>query len=184
MPRATRLLARIRVGARSASWHRQVVSVLQPRPTAPEPEVPDAGGMLREAVTGQNDGVFLEHGGQPPNPRGLTHCGPNNSAIISALERRIGQRRGATRAPTQVPEWQGRLRPSHNPDPPIQSKAYCGHILVLKTGATLLSRYLRTKPDGVRARAETHQPGRDGVPLRRIVVSAVFDRCSRSEPDR
>jgi len=30
---------------------------------------------------------------------------------IEALERRIGLRRNATRAPTQAPEWQGRLRP-------------------------------------------------------------------------
>src|SRR6202030_2788599 len=28
-------------------------------------------------------------------------------ATINALERRIGQRRGATRAPTQAPEWRG-----------------------------------------------------------------------------
>ena len=37
-----------------------------------------------------------------------------------------------------MPEWQGRLRPPHKPDPPFQSKAYCGRILVLKTGATLV----------------------------------------------
>ena len=90
------LLARVRAGARGASWHRQVVSVLQPWPTAPEPAVSDTRRMLLETVIGHEEGIFLEHGGQPPNPRGLTHCGPNNSATISTLERRIGQRRGAT----------------------------------------------------------------------------------------
>ena len=39
---------------------------------------------------------------------------------MNALERRIGQRRGATRAPAQAPEWQGRLRlPHRNQDSPI-----------------------------------------------------------------
>src|SRR5216683_3178744 len=39
---------------------------------------------------------------------------------MNALERRIGQRRGATRAPTQAPEWRGRLRAApEKSDPPI-----------------------------------------------------------------
>jgi len=36
-----------------------------------------------------------------------------------ALERRIGQRRGATRAPTQAPEWQGRLRAAPEKSDPL-----------------------------------------------------------------
>jgi hypothetical protein len=33
---------------------------------------------------------------------------------MNALERRIGQRRGATRAPARAPEWPGRFPPPHN----------------------------------------------------------------------
>ena len=41
---------------------------------------------------------------------------------MNALERRIGQRRGATRAPTQAPEWRGRLRAApEKSDPPIHN---------------------------------------------------------------
>jgi REP element-mobilizing transposase RayT len=41
---------------------------------------------------------------------------------IKALERRIGQRRGATRAPTRAPEWPGRLQPPRiKSDPPVHN---------------------------------------------------------------
>ena len=36
---------------------------------------------------------------------------------MEALERRVGLRRNATRAPTQAPEWQGRLQPAGDPHP-------------------------------------------------------------------
>src|SRR5437870_10939192 len=52
--------------------------------------------------------AFLQLGALPPNPRGLTLWGQNDGITMNALERRVGQRRGATRAPTQAPEWRGR----------------------------------------------------------------------------
>ena len=51
--------------------------------------------------------ALLKLGALPPNPRGLTLWGQNDWITMNALERRIGQRRGATRAPTQAPEWRG-----------------------------------------------------------------------------
>ena len=67
---------------------------------------------------------FVELGALPPNPRNLALSGQNGcfgSTTIEALERRIGLRRNATRAPTQAPEWRGRLRPPRisKSDPPI-----------------------------------------------------------------
>jgi hypothetical protein len=50
----------------------------------------------------------------PPTPRNLALSGQNGcfgSTTIEALERRVGLRRNATRAPTQAPEWRGRFRP-------------------------------------------------------------------------
>jgi hypothetical protein len=46
----------------------------------------------------------------PPNPRNLALSGQNGclgSTTMKTLERRIGLRRNATRAPTQAPEWWG-----------------------------------------------------------------------------
>ena len=65
-------------------------------------------------------------GALPPNPRNLALSGQNGcfgSTTIEALERRVGLRRNATRAPAQAPEWRGRLRPPRNSksDPPILS---------------------------------------------------------------
>jgi hypothetical protein len=57
---------------------------------------------------------IIELGALPPNPRNLALSGQNGcfgSTTIKALERRVGLRRNATRAPTQAPEWPGRLRP-------------------------------------------------------------------------
>ena len=57
---------------------------------------------------------IVELGALPPNPRNLALFGQNGcwaSTTIEALERRVGLRRNATRAPTQAPEWRGRLRP-------------------------------------------------------------------------
>jgi hypothetical protein len=57
---------------------------------------------------------IVELGALPPNPRNLALFGQNGcfgSITMEALERRVGLRRNATRAPTQAPEWRGRLRP-------------------------------------------------------------------------
>jgi len=69
---------------------------------------------------------IVELGALPPNPRNLPLFGQNGcfgSTTIEALERRTGLRRNATRAPTQAPEWRGRLRPPRisKSDPPILS---------------------------------------------------------------
>jgi len=63
--------------------------------------------------------ALLELGALPPNPRGLTLWGQNDWITMNALERRLGQRRGATRAPTQAPEWQGRFRPPQRKSDPL-----------------------------------------------------------------
>ena len=84
---------------------------------------------IREEASGHDTPVqaeeeLVELGALPPNPRNLALSGQNGcfgSTTIEALERRIGRRRNATRAPTQAPEWRGRLRagPDLKSDPPI-----------------------------------------------------------------
>src|SRR5579859_8264566 len=76
-------------------------------------------------------------GRTPPNPRGLPLWGQNDWITMYALERRVGQRRGATRAPTQAPEWRGRLRPPHR-NQTRRSVTYCGRKMVLTMGSTLV----------------------------------------------
>ena len=69
-----------------------------------------AGVCGHDRVNGKKS--IVELGALPPNPRDLTLSGQNGCATtMEALERRIGLRRDATRAPTQAPEWRGRLRP-------------------------------------------------------------------------
>jgi hypothetical protein len=54
----------------------------------------------------------LLHSGTPsPNPWDLTLSRLNVCSTLKALERRIGLRRDATRAPIQGPEWQGAASP-------------------------------------------------------------------------
>src|SRR6266567_1182003 len=62
--------------------------------------------------------------------------------ILEALERKIGLRRDATRAPLRAPEWQ---RATSMPRPPRNTQistrprlTYCGPKLVLTKGSTLL----------------------------------------------
>ena len=62
------------------------------------------GGKKSEAIRKE---ALPNLGALPPNPRGLTLWGQNDWITMNALERRIRQRRGATRAPTQAPEWHG-----------------------------------------------------------------------------
>src|SRR6266566_4647788 len=61
--------------------------------------------------------------------------------ILEALERKIGLRRDATRAPLRAPEWQ---RATSMPRPPRNTQistrprlTYCGPKLVLTKGSTL-----------------------------------------------
>jgi len=72
---------------------------------------------------------FIELGARPPNPRNLPLSGQNGcfgSTTIEALERRIGLRRNATRAPTQAPEWRGRLRP---PQMEMMARSYTENLI-------------------------------------------------------
>ena len=76
---------------------------------------------------------FVALGALPPNPRNLPLSGQNGCFVwttMEALERRIGLRRNATRAPAQAPEWRGRLRSPRisKSDSPILS------LLRLKNG--------------------------------------------------
>ena len=50
---------------------------------------------------------MFDSGTPSPNPWDLAPWGQNGWNTMEALERRIGQRRDATRAPTRGPEWQG-----------------------------------------------------------------------------
>ena len=82
---------------------------------------------------------IVELGALPPNPRNLALSGQNGcvgSITIEALERRIGRRRNATRAPTQAPEWPGRLRPPRILNQTRRSITYCARKMVLTMGAT------------------------------------------------
>src|SRR5713101_2617459 len=81
--------------------------------------------------------AFQKLGALPPNPRGLTLWGHNDWHTMNALERRVGQRRGATRAPTQAPEWRGRLRPPQR-NHTRRSITYRRRKMVLTMGSTLL----------------------------------------------
>jgi len=67
---------------------------------------------LYSRICGYREALNL--GALPPSPRNFIAFWPEwqlASTTIEALERRIGLRRNATRAPTQAPEWQGRLQP-------------------------------------------------------------------------
>ena len=67
--------------------------------------------MMTDAIRKKS---LVELGALPPNPRNLPLSGQNGfwgTITIEALERRIGLSRNGTRAPTQAPEWRGRLRP-------------------------------------------------------------------------
>src|ERR1035441_1913070 len=70
--------------------------------------------IARLVVQGRQQGknVSWNLGALPPNPRNLALSGQNSCwawTTREALERRIGLRRNATRAPSQAPEWLGRL---------------------------------------------------------------------------
>src|SRR5258705_9718709 len=109
------VLAGLPTGAGGSGGYQPLLSVLQLRTTAPKPGVPNAGGSLpgpgcaamTESIRKKS---FVELGALPPNPRNLPLSGQNGcfgSTTIEALERRIGLRRNATRAPAQAPEWRG-----------------------------------------------------------------------------
>src|SRR5580658_2169605 len=118
----------LRVGAGGASRHLPLLPVLQPPALAPESRLPDAGGdlpgMISTAMTGPTNartGALLNSGTPSPNPWDLTHSRQNVCSTLKALERRIGLRRDATRAPLQGPEWQGAASPPPQTQTPTSS---------------------------------------------------------------
>ena len=95
-------------------------------------------------MTGQTlrKGALLDSGTPSPNPWDLSLSRQNVCSTMKALERRIGLRRDATRAPIQGPEWQGagfHSRPQNSTPRPRRALAYCGQKMVLTMGSTLLS---------------------------------------------
>src|SRR5664279_6623671 len=94
-------------------------------------------------MTGQTirKGALLNSGTPSPNPWDLTLWGQNGCLTMKALERRIGLRRDATRAPIQAPEWHGaglHSRPRNSDPRPRRTLAYCGQKMVLTMGSTLV----------------------------------------------
>jgi hypothetical protein len=84
-------------------------------------------------------GTFLSWGLCPQTP-GIYRLWARMVVLVwttmEALERRIGLRRNATRAPTQAPEWRGRLRPPRIANQTCRSETYCGQKMVLTKGST------------------------------------------------
>src|ERR1035437_4618832 len=60
-----------------------------------------------------------------PNPWDLSLSGQNVCSTLKELERRIGLRRDATRAPIQGPEWQGAA--FHSPSRPGNYQQHRGN---------------------------------------------------------
>ena len=93
-------------------------------------------------MTGQTKrkGALLNSGTPSPNPWDLSLSRQNVCSTMKALERRIGLRRDATRAPIQGPEWQGAgfpSRPQNSTPRPRRALAYCGQKMVLTMGSTI-----------------------------------------------
>lgn len=89
--------------------------------------------------------ALLDSGTPSPNPWDLSLSRQNVCSTLKALERRIGLRRDATRAPIQGPEWQGagfHRRPQNSTPTPRRALAYCGQKMVLTMGSTLKVKYL------------------------------------------
>ena len=116
---------------------------VQSRATAPESRLPDSSSDLPGAsviAKPKGKGPLLESGTLSPNPWDLSLSRQNGCSTLKALERRIGLRRDATRAPIQGPEWQGAASPAVPNSNPKRRRAlaYCGQKMVLTTGSTLL----------------------------------------------
>jgi hypothetical protein len=94
-------------------------------------------------MTGQTvrKGALMKSGTPSPDPWDLSLSRQNDCFKLEVLERRIGLRRDATRAPIQVPEWQGagwQSRPQYSTPRPRRTLAYCGQKMVLTMGSTLI----------------------------------------------
>ena len=85
---------------------------------------------------------MLDSGTPSPNPWDLPLSRQNDWITLEKLERRIGLRTDATRAPIPGPEWHGaglQSRPQNSTPRPRRTLTYCGQKMVLTMGSTLLS---------------------------------------------
>src|SRR5665213_3477262 len=167
MPRATRLPERLRIGDGSADRHRQLLPLLQPGTPPPESRLSNTGGALREpdvnGMTRANKEEPVANSGTlSPNPWDLSLSRQNGCLKLEALERRIGLRRDAPRAPIQGPEWQRAAsmpRPSHSQNQTRRTLANRRPKMVLTMGSTLQ-----------KARLSWIQPNRSGNSGRYFMV--------------
>ena len=79
--------------------------------------------------------TLLTWGRRPQTPAIFRFTARMAGGKINALERRIGLSSDGTRAPTQGPEWPGRLRSPHS-NQTRRSITYCGRKMVLTTRTT------------------------------------------------
>src|ERR1039458_2973189 len=87
------------------------------------------------------NGALLDSGTPSPNPWDLPLSRQNDWITLETLERRIGLRRDATRAPIPGPEWHGaawQSRPKHSTPRPRRTLTYCGQKMVLTMGSTIV----------------------------------------------
>ena len=63
------------------------------------------------------EGTFFELGALPPSPGIYRFRARMSGRTMQSLERRIGQRRDATRAPSPAPEWGGAAPTAPNSQP-------------------------------------------------------------------
>ncbi len=86
------------------------------------------------------NGALPDSGTPSPNPWDLPLSRQNDWITLETLERRIGLRRDATRAPIPGPEWHGaalQSRPKHSTPRPRRTLTYCGQKMVLTMGSTI-----------------------------------------------
>src|ERR1700691_1369307 len=116
----TNLSRRLRLGTRTVSGTGKLFPLLQPSAPSPGARLPNAGGSV--SIPTKKEEVILIMEAPPPNPRDLSlfssrmdtflFTGTESCRTIEMLDRRIGQRRDATRAPIQARNGrrpQGRL---------------------------------------------------------------------------
>src|ERR1035437_671141 len=87
------------------------------------------------------NGALPDSGTPSPNPWDLPLSRQNDWITLETLERRIGLRRDATRAPIPGPEWHGaalQSRPKHSTPRPRRTLTYCGQKMVLTMGSTIV----------------------------------------------